>query len=246
MEEDVHEYHGEDIEVSYDHDRCIHVRACVEGLADVFDPTRRPWIRPDEADADELAAVIERCPTGALHYERTDGGPAEAVLTTNTVTVAADGPLYLRGDVELGTEDDETLLEDTRVALCRCGRTTNGPLCDNSHARVFEAEGVAPSAVTVVEGGEDETADERTAAGEEGENGTNDGERRDEQDDGRLTVTPTPNGPLLLDGPFDLRREEGTPDRYDESVLCRCGGSSNKPFCDGTHAEIGFSTENRS
>lgn len=226
MEEDIHEYHGEDVEVTYDHNRCIHVRACVEGLPGVFDPARRPWVAPDDADADEVAAVVERCPTGALHYERTDGGPAEAVPATNTVTATADGPLYLRGDVELRTRDDDTLLEDTRVALCRCGHTMNRPLCDNSHARVFDADG-ASSADAVVEDAGDERAADREAGAEP---------------DGRLTATPTPNGPLLLDGPFELRRDDGTRSRHDEAALCRCGGSGNKPFCDGTHAEIGFST----
>jgi CDGSH-type Zn-finger protein/uncharacterized Fe-S cluster protein YjdI len=244
MEEDVHEYHGEDIAVSYDHERCIHVRACVEGLPAVFDTDHRPWVRLDGSDADDVAAVIERCPTGALHYERRDGGPAEAVPDTNTVTAVADGPLYLRGDVEIRTPDDDLVLHDTRVALCRCGHTANRPLCDNSHARVFEAAGVAPADAPVVAplgdaasgtGGE-ATGGERVVTDERPDG------RSGEGSDGRLTVTPTRNGPLDLDGPFDLRRGDGEPSSYDGATLCRCGGSSNKPFCDDTHVEIGFTT----
>ncbi|WP_175424271.1 (4Fe-4S)-binding protein [Haladaptatus sp. W1] len=43
----------------------------MEELPGEFDPSQRPWIDVDNADADEVALVIERCPTGALHYEQT-------------------------------------------------------------------------------------------------------------------------------------------------------------------------------
>lgn len=47
MEEDVHRYAGDEIDVTYDVNRCIHVKACVEGLPGVFDPDARPGVRPD-------------------------------------------------------------------------------------------------------------------------------------------------------------------------------------------------------
>ena len=61
MEEDVHEYSGEEIEVSYDVNRCIHARERVRGLPEVFDP--------DDAPAEAVASVVTQCPTGALHFE---------------------------------------------------------------------------------------------------------------------------------------------------------------------------------
>jgi len=71
MEEDLHYYSDEQIEVSYDVNRCIHTRECVNRLPEVFDPDKRPWIDPDNADVDDLADVIMSCPTGALQFERT-------------------------------------------------------------------------------------------------------------------------------------------------------------------------------
>ena len=52
-----------------------------------------------------------------------------------TVTVYPDGPLVVRGDVEI-RELDGTVVETAHtVALCRCGRSARKPLCDNSHQR---------------------------------------------------------------------------------------------------------------
>ena len=57
-----------------------------------------------------------------------------------------------------------------------------------------------------------------------------------------VIITPLDNGPYLVKGPAKIVDVDGT--TYDvkkETVaLCRCGGSVNKPFCDGTHTRIGF------
>jgi CDGSH-type Zn-finger protein len=64
---------------------------------------------------------------------------------------------------------------------------------------------------------------------------------------GHVTVTPYPDGPLLLRGDFELRHPDGTPVETEQATvaLCRCGGSAVKPFCDGTHKVIGFRTADR-
>ena len=63
-------YEGQDIDVGFDADLCRHSGNCVRGLPAVFDTTRKPWILPDAATADELAEAIGRCPSGALTVER--------------------------------------------------------------------------------------------------------------------------------------------------------------------------------
>lgn len=58
-----------------------------------------------------------------------------------------------------------------------------------------------------------------------------------------VTITIGENGPLKVEGDFDLVDPEGNPvsTREGKAVyLCRCGGSTKKPFCDGTHSRIGF------
>src|SRR4051794_31456308 len=56
-----------------------------------------------------------------------------------------------------------------------------------------------------------------------------------------VTIEARPNGPYVVTGTIELRDTNGnvllTPAR---TVLCRCGASTKKPFCDGTHSKIGF------
>jgi CDGSH-type Zn-finger protein len=50
------------------------------------------------------------------------------------------------------------------------------------------------------------------------------------------------NGPLLVRGRLLILDAEGDiVAELEKAALCRCGGSRNEPFCDGTHKEIGFS-----
>jgi CDGSH-type Zn-finger protein len=48
------------------------------------------------------------------------------------------------------------------------------------------------------------------------------------------------NGPYIVEGEFTLTDAAGNPVPVKKAALCRCGGSTTKPFCDGTHSRIGF------
>jgi uncharacterized Fe-S cluster protein YjdI/CDGSH-type Zn-finger protein len=145
MSDTVRVYVGRDIDVAYDAERCIHAAECTRSLPAVFDNSRRPWIEPDGAAADAIAIVIARCPSGALHFIRHDGGNPETPPGHDSVTVMPGGPLYVRGLVQLRAADGSVIVEDTRLALCRCGQSRNKPFCDNSHLGVaFDDLGPAP------------------------------------------------------------------------------------------------------
>jgi CDGSH-type Zn-finger protein len=63
-----------------------------------------------------------------------------------------------------------------------------------------------------------------------------------------VTIQPRENGPYLVTGSITLIDADGT--EYDLSgktavALCRCGGSTTKPFCDGTHSKTGFEAAER-
>jgi CDGSH-type Zn-finger protein len=62
------------------------------------------------------------------------------------------------------------------------------------------------------------------------------------------TITPSDNGPYLVEGPVSVADADGTEYDVPERTtifLCRCGGSGAKPFCDGTHEKANFAAVNR-
>ncbi|MDP7149637.1 MAG: CDGSH iron-sulfur domain-containing protein [Paracoccaceae bacterium] len=121
-------YEGENITVIFDLQRCVHARKCWLTLPEVFDPSRRPWVLPDAAPAEEVAAMVRTCPSGALQFERKDDGLDEVPSGTNIAQITENGPIVLKGDIRFG---DERM---PRATLCRCGLSKNKPFCDNSHA----------------------------------------------------------------------------------------------------------------
>jgi CDGSH-type Zn-finger protein/uncharacterized Fe-S cluster protein YjdI len=206
-------YQGQKIAIHYEVRRCIHAAECVNRLNSVFDSTQKPWIQPDGAMADQIAQTIEHCPSGSLTYTRSDG-QAEAIPSQNEVRVQAKGPLYLRGDLHLHLPTGE-VRPLTRLALCRCGKSQNKPFCDNAHLDGFEASDRL---------GDNSMLNTPTEATS-------------------LTIQPSPNGSLKLTGHLTLHGADETHYEGTQVWLCRCGGSMNKPFCDGSHKDVGFQAE---
>ena len=135
-------YRGKDIEVSFDLDLCVHIAECLRGDVDVFRLERRPWVMPDSADAEVVAQVVERCPSGALQYRRLDRGRQETHEGVRMVPIR-DGPLMVTGEITV-TRDDGSVETLPRATLCRCGESKHKPFCDNSHLEAgFTAPGVA-------------------------------------------------------------------------------------------------------
>jgi len=207
------EYMGTEITVYFEADKCIHSRICVLTLPNVFRvDTDGPWIVPDSADAEDIAALAHNCPSGAITYKRHDKDKQEQPPFTNLVKVFENGPLAILADVEM--EGNEPLI---RATLCRCGASDNKPFCDSSHEKIrFSATGETDAKVS----------------------------EPLPQQDGRLTVTLLENGPLLCKGNMEVCSGTGRRiNRTTEAALCRCGASKDKPYCDGSHVAIGFSTE---
>ena len=215
MSSKIRRYTSDDIDVTYDVIKCIHAAECVRGLPAVFNTQKRPWVQPVNANADTVAEVVLRCPSGALHYERNDGGAAESIPGQNSISPEVDGPLYVKGNIRIQTAVGELDYRDTRLALCRCGASENKPYCDRSHLRIeFRDEGKI------------EAKEVKTES---------------EGEPGLLTITTVPNGPLRLRGSFEIISADGQAQfRGTKAILCRCGKSGSKPFCDSTHKKIGF------
>jgi uncharacterized Fe-S cluster protein YjdI/CDGSH-type Zn-finger protein len=134
------EYSSSDIRVQWFAARCIHSAACIRALPQVFNARRRPWIDVNAADADAIANAVLQCPTGALHYVRTNGTPEPAPDNVK-VTAVRNGPYFIRGEVELTDSSGHLIRKDSRVALCRCGKSRHMPFCDNTHRAIgFRSE----------------------------------------------------------------------------------------------------------
>ena len=124
-------YTAPDITVYYDATRCIHAAECVHRLPAVFDTAARPWVQPGNAPAAQVAAVVRRCPSGALRYRLADGAEERPEAPT-TLRLLPDGRLEVRGDLRIAAGDGATI-EATRATLCTCGRSHRLPFCDNAH-----------------------------------------------------------------------------------------------------------------
>jgi CDGSH-type Zn-finger protein/uncharacterized Fe-S cluster protein YjdI len=207
---EIEEARGEQLVLRFEARRCIHARHCVLGAPRVFlANVQGPWLYPDEMPVEGLVHIARSCPSGAITYQRLDGGADEPVPEVNELRLRENGPYAVRADVELAGHG-----RMLRATLCRCGASSNKPFCDGSH-----------NAARFVATGEPATRESTPLA------------RRG----GRLDIRPEPDGPLVLTGSLEVCAGTGrTIDRVTSARLCRCGGSSTKPFCDGTHAKIGF------
>jgi CDGSH-type Zn-finger protein/uncharacterized Fe-S cluster protein YjdI len=205
--------HTKDITLRFDVRRCIHSRHCVLGAPTVFlANTEGPWLHPERVTVEQCVAIAHACPSGAITYQRHDGGAQEPAPPVNVLRVRENGPYAIHAAIDLAGYGPVL-----RATLCRCGKSANKPFCDNSHrAAGFTATG-EPATV------ESEPLQSR---------------------DGTLQITPLPDGPLQLMGNLEICSGTGrTLSRTENVRLCRCGGSARKPFCDGSHARIGFRSD---
>ncbi len=205
---------SEEIAVSFDGKKCIHARRCVLGLPEVFNPgAKGQWIFPENAPAQDLARLVRDCPSGALTYQLKDGTDEEIAPRVNTARLWENGPVEYRGELQVDGQKAAV-----RAVLCRCGKSKNKPFCDNSH---LDDDFAATGDVT---GKEDAVALEAR--------------------DGELAIKPIKDGPLMVSGNLEIVAGSGrkitTGKRF---AMCRCGASKNKPFCDGSHKEIGFEAD---
>jgi CDGSH-type Zn-finger protein/uncharacterized Fe-S cluster protein YjdI len=199
-----------DLTLRFDGRRCIHSRHCVLGAPSVFlANVKGPWLHPETVSVEDCADAAHNCPSGAITYERHDGGPQEQPPRVNVLRIRENGPYAVHAAIALDGQGGMF-----RATLCRCGKSRNKPFCDNSHRDAgFTATG------------EPKTIETDPL----------------QQRDGPLAITPLEDGPLQVNGSLEICSGTGrTVSRVENARLCRCGGSANKPFCDGTHARIGF------
>lgn len=88
-----------------------------------------------------IAAMVERCPSGSFVYSLGDDPeiiepdlPVQVAVTTEiTDGGPIDGPLWITGNIPVERSDGQPMETRNRVTLCNCGRSRNKPLCDGTH-----------------------------------------------------------------------------------------------------------------
>jgi CDGSH-type Zn-finger protein len=208
--ETVEAVEGRDMVLLYEGQRCIHSRFCVTGAPKTFLANVQGPWLHPDETAVDRLVEIAHACPSGAIKYRRKDGKPDEVPPLVNLAGIRENGPYAIR-AEVYIDDEPA---GYRLTLCRCGASKSKPFCDGSHAKIgFTASG------------EPHTGSAEMLAVR----------------DGRLNVRPQTNGPLAVDGPLEIISGTGrVVARVTRARLCRCGGSGNKPFCDGTHAKIGF------
>ncbi len=128
----VKKYSKDELTILWEPKKCIHAAVCVKELPGVYDPNSKPWIQPENASVEELMAQINKCPSGALSYLKNETSNQNKNMKTE-VELMKNGPLLVKGTIEVKSHDGTVETKEKMAAFCRCGASQNKPYCDGNH-----------------------------------------------------------------------------------------------------------------
>jgi CDGSH-type Zn-finger protein/uncharacterized Fe-S cluster protein YjdI len=201
---------GEDLTLVYEGKKCIHARFCVTGAPKVFIANVQGPWINPDGIGVDRLVEISHACPSGAIRYKRKDGKPDETGPPVNLVAIREAGPY-------SVRGDIRLDGETagfRLTLCRCGASKNKPFCDGSHHDVaFTASGEPPT-------GKADMLEVR---------------------DGPLRIDPQTDGPLQVRGNLEITSGTGrVVARVTQTKLCRCGGSNTKPFCDGTHARIGF------
>jgi len=201
---------GEKLELTFEAKRCIHSRFCVTWTPQVFVGNVKGPWIHPDAMPVERVVEVAHACPSGAIRYQRLDGAAQEVAPPVNLATVREAGPYAFR-AQLQIDGAPA---GFRATLCRCGASKNKPYCDGSHHAIgFSATGEPPTGKT-----------EMPAVR-----------------DGVLAIDPQTNGPLRVRGNLEILSGTGRAvARVTSAYLCRCGASANKPFCDGTHAKIGF------
>ena len=215
MGDKTEEYRSERVTVRFEPGKCIHSRNCVLGDPRVFVPNAPGPWIHPEAASVERVAELAHACPSGAITYERTDG-APGEQPPQVNTVRVLENGPLAFRAEMRFEGGGSAL---RATLCRCGASNLKPFCDNSH-----------KAIGFTATGEPATQESQVLS----------------QRAGVLEVIPVLDGPLHVKGSIEVVSGTGrTINRAVQFWFCRCGGSANKPFCDGSHKRNGFKAEGR-
>lgn len=125
-------YHTDQVEVRDDRGICEHAGFCSNRLTNVWEMVAGAAAE-DSVVRSQMMSMVEHCPSGALTYRVGPGGEDIEPELATAIGVTDDGPYYVTGGIPIERSDGEPFESRNRVTLCRCGASSNKPLCDGSH-----------------------------------------------------------------------------------------------------------------
>lgn len=131
-------YKGKNITIYDNRSICSHRGYCTTEVPNVFKEAS-PWINPDGDTVEKIIALCNKCPSGALSYSLQNQERVLGVNTEETTIKLAEkhygfhGPYDVSGEVELKGQIKRNPESNLKVALCRCGHSSNKPFCSGAH-----------------------------------------------------------------------------------------------------------------
>jgi uncharacterized Fe-S cluster protein YjdI len=123
--------------------QCIHSAICwkhPEGLISVFNPSERPWIKPEGASTFEIIDQVKKCPSGALSYYLNENNeehiPKNEEINATTLELLPNGPIKVSGQFCVLDPEGQEKAKNKDTYLCRCGASKNKPFCDGTHGTI--------------------------------------------------------------------------------------------------------------
>jgi CDGSH-type Zn-finger protein/uncharacterized Fe-S cluster protein YjdI len=201
---------GEKLTLLYETKKCIHARFCVTGAPRVFLANVKGPWIQPDGIEVERLVEIAHACPSGAIAYRRKDGAVDEKPPPVNLLATREAGPY----AVRGDLRIDGRSGSFRATLCRCGASKNKPYCDGSHHEVgFSASGEPPTGDTAMLAVRD----------------------------GPLSIDPQTDGPLQVRGNLEVVSGTGRcVARVQQAMFCRCGGSANKPYCDGTHARIGF------
>lgn len=123
---------GKSVTVSYTPVLCGHVAECQRLQKALFDPSKRPWIQPENGSLEGILSVIRACPSGALSVAVDDEELHHIDGEISEIQLVENGPVKVK-NVPIDAEFNGARASEKEYILCRCGQSKNKPFCDGTH-----------------------------------------------------------------------------------------------------------------
>lgn len=131
------EFKGEKLTVVDNIGICCHAGECVKGAPKAFftfDGSKR-ISKPDEDAKENIIQTIRKCPSGSLAY-KLNGKLYDEYFSQEEIFISKNGPLHIRGGIQLDDPATKELVSKEHYTLCRCGASKNKPFCDGTHKKI--------------------------------------------------------------------------------------------------------------